>query len=145
MLFAKVLCCFQIYLIHICSLDLMRQQSAMILHPVSPIVLSNASASGCSLGLSASTVEASSAKSSVDSMVEDQLVAMLRQEPCYRVKVIPCTAGDEITTSSSSRLPYEEWRRKISEWCYKVSEKRRSRCVPFPVTTVVYKNALDFT
>lgn len=93
----------------------------MILHPVSPIVLSTASGSGCSLGLSASTVEASSAKSSVDSVVEDQLVAMLRQESCYRVEVIPCTAGDEVT-SSSSRLPYEEWRRKICEWCYKVRQ-----------------------
>lgn len=100
------------------------RQEAMTLHPVSPIVLSTTSGSGCSLGLSASTVEASSAKSSIDSMVEDQLVAIFKQESCYRVEVIPCTAGDEVT-SSSSRLPYEEWRRKICEWCYKVVDHFR--------------------
>ena len=123
------------------SRDSMRQE-AMTLHPVSPIVLSTTSGSGCSLGLSASTVEASSAKSSIDSMVEDQLVAIFKQESCYRVEVIPCTAGDEVT-SSSSRLPYEEWRRKICEWCYKVRQLSSCVClldddqIPMPSSLVV--------
>lgn len=97
----------------------------MMFHPVSPIVLS--SASGCSLGpisTFSSSVEVS-AKSAVDGMVEDQLIAMLQQERCYRVEVIPCKAGDAATSSSPTRLPYEEWRRKICEWCYKVVDHFR--------------------
>jgi len=98
----------------------------MMFHPVSPIVLS--SASGCSLGpisTFSSTAEGTSTKSGLDSMVQDQLVAMLQQELSYRVEVIPCTAGDAVSTTTSARLPYEEWRRKICEWAYKVVDHFR--------------------
>jgi lipoyl(octanoyl) transferase len=58
--------------------------------------------------------------------MEEQLVAMLALEQAYRVAIIPCTAGESIADASTpARLPYEEWRRKICEWCYKVVDHFR--------------------
>ena len=70
-----------------------------------------------------STVETS--RSATHAFAEEQLVAMLLQEKAYRVEVIPCTSREVATASSSTRLPYEEWRRKICEWCYKVVDHFR--------------------
>jgi Cyclin, N-terminal domain len=92
----------------------------MMMTPVSPIVL--ADGNECSL----SPVSLASSVGWPNDIIEEQLVAMLDLEQAYRVAIIPCTAGDSMTdTSTPARLPYEEWRRKICEWCYKVVDHFR--------------------
>lgn len=92
----------------------------MTMAPVSPIVL--ADGNECSL----SPVSSTSSVGLPNDIIEEQLMAMLAIEQSYRVAVVPCTAGDSMTDASTpTRLPYEEWRRKICEWCYKVVDHFR--------------------
>jgi hypothetical protein len=89
--------------------------------PVSPIV--SPDGIECSLSPESSV---SSISSPNDIIIEEQLVAMLSLEQSYRVMIIPCVAGDIVPdVSTPARLPYEEWRRKICEWCYKVVDHFR--------------------
>jgi hypothetical protein len=95
--------------------------NAKMITPVSPIV--SPGGIECSLRPDSSV---SSVVSPNDIIIEEQLVAMLGVEQSYRVTIIPCTAGDSMTDASTpARLPYEEWRRKICEWCYKVVDHFR--------------------
>ena len=49
------------------------------------------------------------------SVVEDQLVAMLRLEQTYQVDRIPCR-----NHADAYDRPHDDWRRKICEWSYRV-------------------------
>ena len=53
-------------------------------------------------------------------LVEDQLVALLETEQSYRIRSVPCRAEP-----GHSRVPLEEWRRKICQWAFRVIDHFR--------------------
>jgi hypothetical protein len=54
-------------------------------------------------------------------LVEDQLCVLLEKEIAYTVPYIPCRAS----IVDPDRLPYDEWRRKICQWSFKVIDHFR--------------------
>jgi hypothetical protein len=54
-------------------------------------------------------------------LVEDQLMVLLDRETAYTVPHTPCRAS----IVDPDRLPYDEWRRKICQWSFKVIDHFR--------------------
>lgn len=57
---------------------------------------------------------------SQEDIMWDQLLALMHTEKSYRVVAIPCHAHE-----NSSRVPLEEWRRKICQWAFRVVDHFR--------------------
>ncbi|KAG7371103.1 cyclin-like protein [Nitzschia inconspicua] len=50
----------------------------------------------------------------------DQLCTMLQVEESYRVPFVPCESSCSHNTGTGDRHPFGEWRRKITQWSFKV-------------------------
>jgi uncharacterized protein (UPF0212 family) len=70
----------------------------------------------CSSASSCSTQQQTSTASHNDSLLQDQLVALVSMEDSYRVQPSPPCLNATTTTPSS----YDGWRRAICEWSYRV-------------------------
>ena len=96
----------------------------MLTHPISPVAASSTNTPNSDL---TSTWRGGANFESLmpvgsQSMLQDQLVAMLLLERTYQVDRIACRNVD---ADKASWMPHGDWRRKICEWSYRVVDHFR--------------------